>query len=387
MHSIYRRDRSVKGLWPGIIAAAVLGACEPADQPHGTAEVSTPIEAGGVVRVAVQNLYLGADLRTLLSSRSPREIPLLVAREFANVGASRFRERARALAADLASNPPQLLGLQEVSLFRLQSPGDLLTGNPIQAADTVLDFLRVLLEELGKEGLAYRPVASYEGMDIEVPSVDSAGAIADIRLTDRGVILARTDIEVGNPRNSNFASNLAVTIGGPDGIAVELTGGWASVQATVAGRSVLFVTTHLESGDLSPEVQSAQAGELLAALDTVTLPVIMVGDFSSTPDGRLTSTYHAVLDAGFVDVWNAALPNDPGLTCCQAPDLRNTESALDRRLDFIFYRPGAIGSANPPGQRPVARLLGADSGSRTPSGLWPSDHAGIQATIPIYSRP
>jgi hypothetical protein len=375
------QDRPMRWTRWGIIAAVVLGACEADRRSNGAANETTGSNDDGTLRVAVQNLYVGADLATLLEARSTAEIPDVVAREFASIEASYFPQRARALAMEIASNPPHLIGLQEVSLFRLQRPGDSPAGNERPAADTVLDFLEVFLDELENEGVAYRTVAAYEGMDIELPSINSASDIDDIRLTDHGVILARTDVAADQPQSINFTTNLGVTVGGEEGLGIELTGGWASVEATAGGSTVLFVTTHLESGDLAPEVQLAQARELLAALDTVTRPVVLVGDFSSTPDGQMTPTYDAVIDAGFIDVWATARPGEVGFTCCQAPDLRNADSALDRRLDFVFYRDAVTRAGHPPDALFEASLIGAASASRTSSGLWPSDHAGISATI------
>jgi len=371
----------------GIVAAVALGACD-SDPRSGDPSNSTTFgEGDGVLRVAVQNLYVGADLATLLESRSAASIPDLVTREFANIEASYYPQRARALATEIAADPPHLIGLQEVSLFRLQRPGDSPSGGQRPAADTVLDFLGILLEELNNEGVSYRTVAMYEGMDIELPGFNSSGRIDDIRLTDRGVILARSDVEVGQAKSSNFATNLSVTLGGEEGLGVQLTGGWASVETTVGGRKVLFVTTHLESGDIAPSVQVAQARELLATLDTVDRPIVMVGDFSSTPDGKMTPTYDAIIDDGFIDVWAAARPDRVGATCCQASDLRNAEAVLDRRLDFVFYRDEATRSGVSPKRSFEAHLIGATPASRTSSGLWPSDHAGVSATIEAAGSP
>ncbi len=377
----FGNDRPMKVTKLSIVVALALGACEAERRPDSPADETPSSDDGGSLTVAVQNLYVGADLTAFLESQSLAEVPDLVAREFAGIEASYFPERARALALEIASNPPHLIGLQEVSLFRLQRPGDFPAGNPRPAADTLFDFLEVFLAALADEGITYRTVAAYEGMDIEVPSINSAGEMDDIRLTDRGVILARTDAPVDRPQSGNFATNLGVTVGGEGGLGLELTGGWASIETTAGGRRVLFVTSHLESGDLAPEIQGAQVQELLAALDTVTLPIVLVGDFGSTPDGTMTPTYDAVIDAGFIDVWAAARPGDAGFTCCQVADLRNPDSALNRRLDFVFYRDEATRGGQPPDESFEASLIGAASTDRTPSGLWPSDHAGISATI------
>jgi hypothetical protein len=84
-------------------------------------------------------------------------------------------------------------------------------------------------------------------------------------------------------------------------------------------------------------------------------------------------TYVDFIAAGYNDVWNELFPLAPGLTCCQAPLVSNPVSQLYQRIDLIL----TLGSIAP---RHVA-LFGADPFSKTPSGLWPSDHAGVAALL------
>jgi hypothetical protein len=73
------------------------------------------------------------------------------------VHATNFPERAQALAAGIAANQPDLVGLQEVSLIRSQVPPDF---SPIPNATTVeFDYLQILLDALAAHGLSYAPVA------------------------------------------------------------------------------------------------------------------------------------------------------------------------------------------------------------------------------------
>ena len=66
---------------------------------------------------------------------------------------------------------------------------------------------------------------------------------------------------------------------------------------------------------------------------------------------------------------------DPGYTCCQAQNLLNTTSSLDQRIDLVLSR-GGVGVDD-------IHLIGDSESDRTPSGLWPSDHAGVVATLEI----
>src|SRR6266566_1841791 len=80
--------------------------------------------------------------------------------------------------------------------------------------------------------------------------------------------------------------------------------------------------------------------------------------------------------AGFDDSWMAPERQAPGLTCCEQPDLLNRQQTFDQRIDFIFTRNVAGGTP------PVGReVVGDRPGERTAAGLWPSDHAGVAATI------
>ena len=76
-----------------------------------------------------------------------------------------------------------------------------------------------------------------------------------------------------------------------------------------------------------------------------------------------------------MDSWLQAQPGVPGFTCCQSPSLLNAGSALQSRIDYVVSRGGGLKAAG-------AQLVGAGPGSRsTPSGFWPSDHAGLSAEL------
>ena len=69
------------------------------------------------------------------------------------------------------------------------------------------------------------------------------------------------------------------------------------------------------------------------------------------------------------------------LTCCQEELLRNEKSVLYESVDHIFV-------LNPPGESPLtglgsARIVGDKQKDKTVSGMWPSDHAGVVARIPL----
>jgi endonuclease/exonuclease/phosphatase family metal-dependent hydrolase len=159
--------------------------------------------------------------------------------------------------------------------------------------------------------------------------------------------------------------------------------GFLVVDAAVAGQAIRFVNTHLEVPELARAIQALQAAELIGRLNAMAqpgLPTVIAGDINSaptegdviTPGGVIPSAYRQFLLAGYADTWNLRPGKSPGLTCCQANDLSNAQSELFKRVDVIFARTPSETHAN---------LLGVDQEDRTPSGLWPSDHAGIVALL------
>jgi endonuclease/exonuclease/phosphatase family metal-dependent hydrolase len=210
-------------------------------------------------------------------------------------------------------------------------------------------------------------------LDAEVPS--GYPPTMDARATDREVILARVDpttagLLVFNPRWGNYANYLSLpTAGGP----IDFRRGWVSVDALLQGRLFRFISTHLEPA--SSVIQVAQANELLSGPANVPFPVIMLGDFNSAADGSTTRTYATLTAGGFADAWRQVLPADPGYTCCHAANLLEPGPALSQRIDLIMSRGGFSAIR--------ADIVGEALVDRTPTGLWPSDHAGVIATLQL----
>jgi len=155
--------------------------------------------------------------------------------------------------------------------------------------------------------------------------------------------------------------------------------GWAAIDVNVRGSKFRFVTTHLDS--IVPAIRIAQAGELLRTAANTSLPVIMAGDFNIGAHNSLDPSfpaYQAMINAGFTDAWQSKRAPDPGFTCCQAQNLLNPTSLLNERIDLVLFR-GGFGVAD-------ISLIGTQQADRTSSGLWPSDHAGVAATLRLPSR-
>jgi hypothetical protein len=101
------------------------------------------------------NLYLGADIFKVIEAAigNPQLVPVTVAEVYQTMVFTNFRVRAEAIADKIAKNKPQVIGLQEVTIFYKQTPGNFMFGNPTQANDVVIDFYEVLNEALLKRGV------------------------------------------------------------------------------------------------------------------------------------------------------------------------------------------------------------------------------------------
>jgi len=319
------------------------------------------------VRVMTQNLFMGTDFPELVAARTLDEFVKAVTTTYNNVLATRPAERMAAIAREIARLKPDLVGLQEAVILR--------TGNTPPATDIVFDMLQILLDELDKLGQHYVAVTILTGLDAEAPSTLGF----DVRFTVQDVILARTDrpahaLRLSNVQRQRYQAQL--TFSTPIGDVTNLAG-WASVDVQGRGWGFRFVTTHLAlAPNFDPTVPLAQAQELRETAGDTDLPVVFVGDFNSLASDRTNptfETYQSFIDAGFVDAWRQTHDGDPGFTCCQSPDVSNAKSSLSVRIDLIFVR-GRIDAVN-------TRLVGDKQADRTPSGLWPSDHAGVTATL------
>jgi len=196
-----------------------------------------------------------------------------------------------------------------------------------------------------------------------------------IRFIDRDVILVRNDLHPGeeplvlSTQAKNFDNRLSLEVAGKE---VTLLRGWCSVDVKVGSKLVRVVNTHLEEEHFDL-IQTAQADELLAGPFRTSLPVIVLGDFNTSEH---SVTYKHILRAGFKDGWPLIHPDEAGFSCCQDEDLLNLTSELKERIDFILYHGSQINVRD-------MKLVGADPSSRIASGQWPSDHAGVVATLSI----
>jgi hypothetical protein len=310
-------------------------------------------------RFMSRNLYLGADLTPAIAATDFTTFQTAVKTIWTQVHATDFPARARAIAEEIRSERPYLIGLQEATLWRT---GPLL--DPGAATSVKFDFIQLLLDELSARGLQYRVAAEVTNFDFEAPLVAD---FVDVRMTDRDAILARADVDeralkITNPQGGNFPTGLPINI---LGTALTIQRGWTSLDVEIGGTAFRFINTHLEA--FAPQIRDVQAGELLAGPASISGSIVLVGDLNATPTDA--ATYGRIMAAGFSDAWDSGLP---GFTCCQDGGLRNGASLLDQRIDYILFRGVALQNAS---------VVGEEESDKTASGLWPSDHAGVVAQM------
>lgn len=319
------------------------------------------------ITVMTRNLYLGATLEPLFNPppTTPEQLVAAATQLWHQVQFTDFPRRAQALAAEIAEEKPDLIGLQEVTLYRVGTPGD-----PASATQVRLDFLDELLRALAQRGQRYEVASSQAAFDGELTAFDWAppagtGGLIDVRLTDRDVILARkgpetANIKVSNAQGGLYENALVLPVLGQP---LRIDRGWTSVDVKHRGRSFRLINTHLEA--FAQPIAQLQAQELLTSGPVQTdLPVVLVGDFNSAPG---EAAYQAIRAAGFTDVGEGSGP-----TCCYDDALADPSAQLDTRIDLVFTR-------GPIKARAVKRVGVRLFQAQPP--LWASDHAGVVAEL------
>jgi hypothetical protein len=374
---------------------------------------------GQDVTVMTRNVYLGADLGPGLEAGNLDELANGAGEVVNQVDATNFPLRAVALGNEIKTRKPDLVGLQEVALWRTKAFD--LNVSPPNATQVEYDFLSLLLAQVnntkckkggkksvasakkkkgkkkGKPCLRYKAVVVNEQFDFETPVNDEgdpdaglAGADRNGRLTMRDVILVKQNagIKTRKPTQGTFPTLLQVDV---SGFPIDVTRGWTALEAKVRGSDWFkFVNLHHEAFDSSGsnttntgatvgqgEVRQAQAQSLVAPGGAATgkLPVVLVGDLNSDDDtvgddGDVLA-YNTYTAAGFrpVDTSN------PMSCCLSDPNLVGGSLAdFDHHIDHVMTNSGK-----------VKFKKGFVTGLGPVSGLYPSDHAGVTSLLNIPS--
>jgi endonuclease/exonuclease/phosphatase family metal-dependent hydrolase len=361
---------------PGLAILLLIAGCS--DRHQAIEPLMSSIQAADPISVMTRNLYLGADIDVILDPTA--DLSTVVETAFGQIMVTDYRARAVVLAQEIHDRQPHAVGLQEVSHYSLHT-APFGPSIPYPPLGMPLDFIDVLISELDDLGSSYVLAERLYNLEAYLPLPPAYGGLF-IRYSDGEAILVRGDVGVETTGASHFATQQQLMIGGMQFANLR---GYVWADLTVNGTSFRFVSTHLEIQRFR-SVQEAQATELAAALTGSSMPVVLVGDFNSAanhdaPLESRTGSYHMLRNSGFADLWLREPHSAGGVTCCQAPDLSNTTSLLDQRLDLVLVRWGPAGfggrsSVDLFGHRP-ADVFVHDLGYT----LWPSDHAGLLARI------
>jgi endonuclease/exonuclease/phosphatase family metal-dependent hydrolase len=329
------------------------------------------------------NLYLGSsldpalDVAELPPAQQPAAFVQAVATIYATAVFTDFPTRADAIADIIAADEPDVIGLQEVTNWiATATPGS-------SATPRSYDFLTILMAELASRGLDYEVAGISRNASIGPAPLVAPGfgclAVQPpdcvVTLQDRDVILVNDDtpgLHWNNARSGTYATQQTFPLPGSP-TPVSFGRGWVTIDAKYHGRRFHVANTHLEVSGF-PVVQEAQAQEFLAGPAQGPGADIALGDFNSDADGSTTDSYE-ILTSWFRDAW-AVNPADPGYTSGQNQTLTNPVSQLDSRIDLVLLH-GRVRTleAHVVGDEPFRPQ------TQPPRPIWPSDHAGVVATL------
>jgi hypothetical protein len=348
------------------------------------------------VTVMTRNVFLGADLSPAIGASTIPQAIDGAGQIWNEMQSTRFPDRAVPLAREIKRSKADLVGLQEVALWRKQTPSDggapPISPLPSATAATAVeqDFLAILRRELKRVGAKYRVVVVQREFDAELPvDVDGSdatgtgplaafGADFDARLTMRDVILARkgSRVKLGKTRRGHFETRYEPNVGG---LTIPVDRGWASVEARVKtgkGRTARlrrfrFVDTHLEAfGD--PAIREAQAKELIAGPLDTRRQVILVGDLNSGI-ARHNEPERPGDDLAFKALAGFGMHDNGAVQSCCYDSLFDPTAVFDHTVDHVLTKPRLVTRR--------AYVTGDDPQQRTSSGLWPSDHGGVVSKL------
>jgi hypothetical protein len=382
------------------------------------APLSSAVAADPKIKVMTRNLYLGADIFKVVEA-APANIPFVVAEVFQTMLETNFEARAEAIADEIADAKPQVIGLQEVSAFYIQTPGDFFIGNPYPAEEVVIDFYTVLNEALEARGMYYEafPVTN---ADVELPMIDmdTPPYVFDVRMVDHDYVLVRKGHAASEVLTGNYEAKLEIELGG---VPVAFDRGFVVVDVDIKGEPFRFASTHLEvrSSEYSifRVIQYYQMQELLGTLAYFSSvdpkPIVMVGDLNSSsedvegegyypecldeeglplPECQGMGIYYmppymqATMLAGYLDSWLLQSKYDEGNTSGFDEYVSDPDAELTARIDHIFLNPEYLTVDNV-----RSEVVGDEVSDMVPNTypdpiyagdyLWPSDHAGVVGKI------
>jgi endonuclease/exonuclease/phosphatase family metal-dependent hydrolase len=306
------------------------------------------------ITVMSRNLFLGADLIPLATAPPGQKFEEAGGKLLDQILATQPDARMKLVAREIAKAKPDLVGLQEVTLWRTGPKND-----PAPATDVRVDYLATIKKELKKQGANYRVVADQRTLNIEGPTDRNV----DLRFTDGNVVLARKGVTVTKSKSRDFKNQLVIPTAALGDVAVNRS--FNQLDAKIGRAKIHFVNAHLEA--YSPDFRLKQAKELVAGpLKSKKLPTVLVGDLNSgpkLPKPEDRPPYKAIAAAGFKEARTAKF------NCCFNDDL--VSGKWDHIVDHIMTRP----------KFKLVRSYVTGNKAKTPGGLAPSDHGGVVSVL------
>ena len=316
-----------------------------------------------VVKVMTYNINEGTDFLEVTSATTLPDFLAAVQTTLNNIDSTNPPLRMQAVAKQIAQNQPDLVGLQEVTTWTLNGVAR-------------YDMLQELLDALHNLGEDYVPVVVVQEFAIAGPLPDLATVVGGV---NHDVILRRaaSEMELSNIQQSHYSIVGSVPLPFPPGH-LDIPRGWGSVDVTLHGHSFRFIVSHLDPFDPANPItlllQEAEAAELAQGPAATTLPVVIAIDANADALGGDASiaTYELIRSFGFGDAWAAVHPNEPGATWGFMPDPNDLRPSVHQRIDFIFFSSDF---------RALTAQLAGQRVQDQVDGLWPSDHAGVRASL------
>jgi endonuclease/exonuclease/phosphatase family metal-dependent hydrolase len=336
------------------------------------------------VSVMTQNMDAGTDLTFVIGGLlgvgglTPDQAVALTYQEI--VTSAAIPQRAALLAAKVAAEKPDLLALQEATLWR--------TGASVDTATTVLfDQLELLRSDLAADGVPYDIVAVNSLTDVALPFPASIGGA--FRFTDRDVLLVRAGLRRPAFHLSDVKSKIFTAEYPLAGL--EIPSGYISVIVHSGDRDFRLISTHLQTaieGDsVATAVQIAQAQQILKDLHKGPLPAVIAGDFNSDaiagtsgagPDN--TATAALIEAAGYADTWSVlnsiSGPTWPFYLEDKYPPPFVVHATPFERIDLIFSKDLDVTS--------VKHIVAPGPAAHVP--YFASDHAGVLAVFQFREK-
>jgi endonuclease/exonuclease/phosphatase family metal-dependent hydrolase len=318
-------------------------------------------DAHRYVTVMTRNMDEGTDFGYLTKATTAQQLGAAILATYVEVVSSDVCGRAARIADEIASAQPDLVSLQEVARWTGFLPSTCAGGS------TTIDAQKALMAELAAKGARYTVVR-------ELDEFSSAGiqGLGPLSFLDRDLLLARAEppgqLSLSNATAAHFTTILPLPL--PGGLVANILRGWISVDATLRGRTVRVIATHLES--FFQPVQEGQALELLAGPAHTSLPVIIAGDLNTGPGSAQQVSYGLLTVVGhFTDTWGATRPGDNGYTdAFYTEDPFTLTAGPTERIDLVLVRGELV---------PTRDIQVGTTASH------PSDHAGVVATVRIPS--